>query len=102
MSLTWRYQYDHKRTEGRQTDWAQIWRAWTEPNTNLPAPREEEMRPVIKIDVSGLIGYKNELEDIIHRFEQLNVEFDERGKELEAAGFDLKDVEKMLSILFKE
>lgn len=60
------------------------------------------MRPLFNIDLDELIEYREELDELIKKFEALNVDFDAKRIELEKAGFDINDVDAILDILFKD
>ena len=62
----------------------------------------EIMKPAIHIELDELIEYRDDLNNMIKAYEQLNIDWDVRRNKLVDAGYDLVEVNDILSILFGE
>ena len=60
------------------------------------------MKPVFSIDLTDLKEYRDELDSMIKKYEQLNRNHEAKIKKLEDAGYNIDDMDKILTILFEE
>ena len=61
-----------------------------------------KMRPILHIELDELIEYRDELDNVIKKYERLNSDWDTKATKLEEAGYNLEDVDSIMSILFEE
>ena len=58
------------------------------------------MKPTMHIELDELIKYRDDLNNMIKAYEQLNIDWDVRRNKLIDAGYDLVELNDILSMLF--
>ena len=58
------------------------------------------MKPALHIELDDLIEYRNDLNEIIKKFEDLNTNWDSRLSELQEEGYEFEEIYTILKILY--
>ena len=60
------------------------------------------MKPTLHIELDELIEYRDEMDETIKYFEQLNNEWEDKINKLHDEGYDFEEIYNILSILYKD